>query len=273
MNINLEKALAIAEKASMEGGKILLNHFGKLENVREKSIQGDLVTEADNASEYAITTIIKKHFPSHPIIGEEGGLIPSKDTDYLWAIDPLDGTTNYTHQMPVFAISIGLLYKMEPVVGLVYNPITNELFKAIKEKGAYLNDRQLFVTKTETLSKSLLATGFAYDRRDTKDNNYLEFCYLTSITHGVRRGGSAALDLAFVAAGRYDGFWERGLKIWDIAAGALLVKEAFGSLSSYENGPIDLETGRILATNGLLHNELSETLIRVRQEYPPILFR
>jgi len=194
------------------------------------------------------------------------------EAEYLWAVDPLDGTTNYTHQMPLFAVSIGLLHRMKPILGIVYNPFTNEFFKAYKGGGAYLNDSKIQVSKVSGLEKSLLATGFAYDRRDTPDNNYLEFCYMTSITQGVRRMGSAACDLAFVAAGRYDGFWERGLKIWDIAAGIVLVEEAGGRITSYENAPIDLHSGRILASNGLIHDDMSRTLTGLREGREPVIF-
>ena len=269
--LNLEKALEITEEIAMLAGKVLLQHLGKLEKVKEKSAAGDLVTEADNASEKVIFEKLKDQFPSHSFLGEEGGLFLQK-SDFLWAIDPLDGTTNYTHEFPVFSISIALLHNMIPQLGIVYNPISKEVFKAVIGKGAYLNDSKIHVSKTKLLTKSLLATGFAYDRRDTPDNNYLEFCYLTSISHGVRRMGSAAIDLCYVASGRYDGFWERGLKIWDIAAGSLIVGEAKGRVSSYENGPIDLNSGRILATNNHIHKKLSETLIEVRKLNAPIIF-
>jgi myo-inositol-1(or 4)-monophosphatase len=159
------------------------------------------------------------------------------------------------------SVSIGLLYQGKPIVGVVYNPIHNELFQAAEGKGATLNGNKIVVSKTENLSFSLLATGFAYDRKDTIDNNYTEFCHITHLSQGVRRGGSAALDLAYVAAGRLDGFWERGLKPWDISAGTILIREAGGKVTSYEGGPLILESGRILATNGIIHDKLIEELL------------
>lgn len=262
----------IAIEASKRGSQILLEHWGKLKQIKEKSTAGDLVTEADQLSEECVLKYLRETCPDHTILSEESGLHTVEGAEYIWAVDPLDGTTNYTHQVPIVAVSIALIYKGTPIVGVVYNPFVDEMFVAGLNRGAYLNGQQITVSSVDTLGKSILATGFAYDRRDTPDNNYAEFCYLTSQTQGVRRMGSAALDLAYVAAGRFDGFWERGLNIWDIAAGTVLVCEAGGIVSSYENGPIDLKSGRILATNGLIHLETSDTLRKVHDTLPPILF-
>lgn len=190
----------------------------------------------------------------------------------MWAVDPLDGTTNYTHQMPMACISIALLYRGKPIVGVVYNPFIDELFEAVTGMGATLNGINISVSTVQEICKSLLATGFAYDRLETPDNNYAEFCFLTSQTQGVRRMGSAAIDLAYVAAGRIDGFWERGLNIWDIAAGTLLVEEAGGRISSYENTPLQMNSGRILASNGHIHETMSAMLIKTHEQIRPILF-
>lgn len=255
-DIKLTEFVVATKHAAIEGAKILEKFWGNLKNIREKSIAGDLVTEADKESEEVIINFLHKHYPTHPVLSEESGLKEAIDKEYSWVIDPLDGTTNYTHQYPFVCISIGLLHKGKPVVGVVYNPFQKEMFVAAKGKGATLNDAPIEVSKTKLLRNSLLATGFAYDRRDTQDNNYTEFCYLTQLSQGVRRAGSAALDLAYVAAGRIEGFWERGLNPWDIAAGIVLVEEAGGQVTSYEGSELILDSGRILATNSQIHQEL-----------------
>jgi len=270
-SIDITECLDHAIAAAKEGGKILMQHWGRLSDVREKSHAGDLVSEADNRSEDVILAYLKKQYPGHTLLSEESGFHTVKDADYLWAIDPLDGTTNFTHQVPIFAVSIALLYQGQPIVGVVYNPFFHELFTAARGKGAALNGKPIRVSQVKELRQSLLASGFAYDRRETPDNNYAEFCILTSLTQGVRRMGAAALDLAYVAAGRIDGFWERGLNIWDIAAGVVLVEEAGGRVSSYENKEILLDSGRILASNGSLHQAMSDSLQQVPGKMKPII--
>jgi myo-inositol-1(or 4)-monophosphatase len=262
--IPLDKALNVAIEAAQAAGKILLRYWGNLSQIREKDTAWNLVTEADRFSEDVIKDILKRDFPNYSILAEESGLETAKDKEFLWAVDPLDGTTNYTHQFPMVGISIGLLYQNKPVVGVVYDPIHNELFEAVKGKGAFLNKSPIKVSKTSQLSKSLLATGFAYDRLDVKDNNYLEFCFFTNHTHGVRRLGAASLDLAYTACGRLDGFWERGLKLWDVAAGSLLITEAGGKVSAYDGGEVVWESGEILTSNGFLHDQMSKELVRIR---------
>ncbi len=259
--MNLKIFLDVATEAALIAGEILLKHWGKLKNIEEKGAAGDLVTEADRISEAAILKILNNNFPDHLILAEESGHIGNKNqSKYLWAIDPLDGTTNYAHGYPVAAVSIGLLIDGIPQVGVVYNPLRNELFKGAKGLGATLNNELIKVSETKELDKSLLVTGFAYDRRDTKDNNYAEFCYLTHLTQGVRRSGSAASDLADVACGRLDGYWERGLKPWDMIAGIVLVEEAGGLVSAYNQSPFIIDSGRILATNKKIHGSLSQAL-------------
>jgi myo-inositol-1(or 4)-monophosphatase len=189
--------------------------------------------------------------------------VAGSENRFLWAVDPLDGTTNFAHRYPAFAVSIGLLIDGEPAVGVVYEPLRDELFFAARGLGAFLNYRPIRVSATEGLAKSLLVTGFAYDRRETDDNNYAEFCHFTHLSQGVRRGGSASLDLAYVAAGRLDGYWERGLSPWDIAAGIVLVREAGGTVSAYDGSPFDIDSGRILASNGLLHTAMINELAKV----------
>ncbi|MFV0340958.1 MAG: inositol monophosphatase family protein [Parachlamydiaceae bacterium] len=250
-----------AKEIAHIAGEQLLYYWGKLTQVREKGFFWDLVTEADLASEACILEQIKKRFPSHDILSEESGLYEKGESRFKWMVDPLDGTTNYTHQYPMVSISMGLVIDGVPEIGIVYNPILQEMFEAVTGAGAFLNDKSIHVSTVSSLDRSLLATGFAYDRKETKDNNYKEFCHLTNLSQGVRRLGSAALDLAYVAAGRLDGYWERGLKPWDMAAGVVLVREAGGLVTSYESGSLDISSGRILATNRHIHPILSRELM------------
>ncbi|MEO8893678.1 MAG: inositol monophosphatase family protein [Coleofasciculaceae cyanobacterium] len=262
----LQIFLDIATVAAMEAGAILQAYWGKLETIEEKGRPGDLVTAADKDAEAAILKVLNRHVPDHAILAEESGQMGGDNSQYLWAIDPLDGTTNYAHQYPVAAVSIGLLISGSPQVGVVYNPFRDELFCAAKGLGATCNRRPMQVSQTTDLSKSLLVSGFAYDRRETKDNNYAEFCHLTHLTQGVRRSGSASLDLADVACGRLDGYWERGLSPWDLAAGIVLVEEAGGQVTAYDGSPLVISSGKILATNRQVHEQLSQELLQV----PPL---
>lgn len=252
--------LDIATEAALVGGAVLMRYWGKLEHIREKGYAGDLLTEADQAAEAAVLAVLTRHFPDHALLAEESGSHGDAQSRYCWAIDPLDGTTNYTHQYPFFACSVGLLIDGIPQVGVVFAPYLNELFRAARGLGATLNRQPIAVSQTDDLGRSLLVTGFAYDRREVVDNNYAEFCRLTHLTQGVRRGGSAAIDLAYVACGRLDGYWERGLSPWDLAAGVVLVEEAGGQVTAYDQSSFNLTSGRILATNGRLHTALSDAL-------------
>lgn len=256
----LQLFLDIATEAAMAGGVILQKYWGKLNLIEEKGQSGDLVTEADKASEKEILKVLTRHLPNHGILAEESGQIGEVDNEYLWAVDPLDGTTNYAHGYPVACVSVGLLIQGVPGVGVVYNPFRNELFRAARGIGATLNRRPIQVSVTDKLSQSLLVSGFAYDRQKTSDNNYREFCYLTHLTQGVRRSGSAALDLTDVACGRLDGYWERGIKPWDITAGIVILEEAGGKVTAYDGSPLVMDSGRILATNGQIHSCLSQSL-------------
>ncbi|MBE9032652.1 inositol monophosphatase [filamentous cyanobacterium LEGE 11480] len=260
----LQTFLDIATVAAQAAGAQLQHYWGNLSDIREKGRPGDLVTEADRAAEQAVLEVIQRHLPNHSILAEESGQVGKLDDEFLWAIDPLDGTTNYAHQYPAVATSIGLLINGVPQVGVVYNPIREELFQAATGLGATLNRRPIQVSHTPELSQSLLVTGFAYDRTETSDNNYAEFCHLTHITQGVRRAGSASLDLADVACGRLDGYWERGLSPWDLAAGVVLVREAGGLVTAYDQSEFDIMTGRLLATNPQIHGVLSHELLRVK---------
>lgn len=264
MTQQLQTFLDIATEAALAAGAVLQGYLGKLEDsIVEKGRPGDLVTAADKAAETVILDHFYRHLPEHAILSEESGQHGNRENQYLWAIDPLDGTTNFAHQYPAFAVSIGLLIDGIPQVGVIYDPFHNELFRAAASLGATRNRRQIRVSNITELSKSLLVTGFAYDRRETTDNNYAEFCHLTHLTQGVRRSGSASLDLAHVACGRVDGYWERGLSPWDMAAGIILVREAGGIVSAYNQTALDILSGRILATNSSIHHSLSTELLRV----------
>lgn len=256
----LEIFLDVATEAVMTSGVILQDLWGQLEKIEEKGRPGDLVTEADKKAETIVLDILRRRLPYHQILAEESGLLGIDESGYLWAIDPLDGTTNYAHSYPVAAVSVGLLVGGVPQVGAIYDPFRKELFRAAKGLGATLNYRPIRVSQTKELSKSLLVTGFAYDRRETQDTNYPEFCYLTHLTQGVRRAGSASLDLANVACGRLDGYWERGLSPWDITAGIIILEEAGGKITAYDESPFVLESGRLLATNGRIHSSISQAL-------------
>lgn len=264
MIIEMEPFLKTALDLAQAGGRVLKEFWDKSNPISTKSSSIDLVTEADRTSEATILKMIKERHPDHAFLGEESGSWQSGK--YLWVVDPLDGTINYAHRYPTCCVSIALVVDKEPIVGVVYNPFLEELFHASVGEGAFLNGVKLEISQNRTLNSSLLVSGFGYDRRENPDNNYAEFCRLTHLSQGVRRSGSAAFDLAYVAAGRFDGYWERCLNPWDMAAGALLVKEAGGVVTSYK-GPFDLFQDRIVASNGHIHDELQRELA-IAQRYP-----
>lgn len=263
MSAQLKNFLDIATEAVLAAGGVLQSYWGKLEEINEKGRSGDLITAADKAAEAVILDVLQRHVPDHGLLAEESGKQGSQTSRYLWAIDPLDGTTNYAHQYPLFSASVGLLIDGVPQVGAVFVPAQNELFRAAKGIEATLNRQPIQVSSTDKLEKSLLVTGFAYDRRETLDNNYAEFCHFTHLTQGVRRGGSAAVDLAYVACGRLDGYWERGLSPWDITAGTVLVEAAGGKVTAYDGSPVDIFSGRLVAANSQLHPSLIQELAQV----------
>ncbi|MEL6353118.1 MAG: inositol monophosphatase family protein [Cyanobacteria bacterium J06627_28] len=264
---DLQRFLDIATEAASAGGAVLQHYWGNLSNIQQKGRPGDLVTEADKAAEKEVLAVLNRHLPDHAILAEESGMslkTEGTETDgLLWAVDPLDGTTNYTHQYPFCGCSVGLLIDGKPAVGAIFDPVHNHLFRAAKGLGATCNREPISVSSTDALADSLLVTGFAYDRRETIDNNYAEFCHLTHLTRGVRRGGAASIDLAYVACGRLDGYWERGLSPWDLAAGVILVEEAGGNVSAYDESPFDIRSGGLLATNHKIHSELSSALANI----------
>ncbi|MEN9203385.1 MAG: inositol monophosphatase family protein [Thermostichus sp. DG_1_6_bins_120] len=262
----LLRRLDVASQAALEAAALLRSYRGSsLDSLDiEEKRPGDLVTVADRASEELILEMLKRHFPEDTILTEESGLQGATQGLYAWMIDPLDGTTNFAHGYPFAAVSIGLLQGREPVLGVVCDVFRGDLFRAAQGMGATRNHSPIRVSTTRELSRSLLVTGFAYDRRETLDNNYAEFCHFTHLTQGVRRGGSAALDLAYVATGQLDGYWERGLSPWDITAGIVLVREAGGKVTAYDGSPVDVYSGKLLASNGELHSAMQQELAQVR---------
>lgn len=255
-----DAVLEFATDVARGAGRLLMRQLGRLgaADISNKS-RVDLVTAADRESEAFIVRRIRATYPEHAIVAEESAPHgPSGDT--RWIVDPLDGTTNFVHGFPLFAVSIAVEVGGVPEVGVVHAPMMNETFSARRGAGATLNGVPLRVSETDALIASLLATGFAYDRWDRARNNLAEFGRLTMSTQGVRRGGAASLDLAYVAAGRLDGYWEMGLAPWDIAAGALLVTEAGGRVTDLTGGGGWVAGDEILATNGRLHAALAAAL-------------
>lgn len=259
--------LEVAEDAAREAGAIVIAAAGRPQNISYKG-EVDLVTETDQKSEAAILARLRHHFPEHAIVGEETGASgPETPTKYKWYVDPLDGTTNFAHGYPMFAVSIGLLENGEPLMGAIYNPVTREMFTAMRNEGAYRDNARIHVSSVEKLSKSLLATGFPSHKRVQNPNihYYWEF---TLRSHGVRRAGSAALDLCALACGQFDGFWEFGLKPWDTAAGILLVREAGGAVTDFAGAPYHPGDREMLASNGLVHAEMQAIAASVGAQAP-----
>lgn len=250
------KAIAVA--AARRGGEILLEKFQRGIAVSHKG-EVDLVTEADRLAEVAIVEVLRGTFPRHDILAEEGDY-GSTDSHYRWIIDPLDGTTNYAHGFPWFAVSIALEVAGEIRLGVVFNPVSQEMFVAEKGAGAFLNDYPLRVSAADQLANSLLATGFPYDRKTSPVNNFDHFVNFQRAARACRRAGSASLDLACTAAGRFDGYWEMKLKPWDVAAGKLLVEESGGRLSDFSGRPYDIYGQECLASNGLIHEAMVQVL-------------
>jgi len=245
--------LAPAAQVAREAGALLMEYFERHVAIEYKG-DADLVTVADRKSEALIRQRLREHWPSHDILGEEGGLHDT-GSDYRWYVDPLDGTTNFAHGFPVFCVSMALEYKGKRIAGVIYDPTRDELFSAEQGSGAFLNDRPIHVSKTANLSESLVATGFPSHKRH-KNPNIFFYHQITLRTHGVRRAGSAALDLCCVACGRFDGFWEFNLNPWDTAAGVLLVEEAGGRVTDFHGGPFQLSSRQTLASNSLIHGAL-----------------
>ena len=243
---SLEQLLEVARTAAQAGARPLKELFGTLERVKEKGEAGNLVTEADLSAEAAVLEVLAEATPTFGVLAEESGRRQG-DGPLEWCVDPLDGTTNYAHGFPIFCTSVGLLFQGRPLLGALVVPLLDQVYWAAPGLGAWCNGNRLQVTTCARLSDALLATGFAYDRTSRQDNNYAEFACFTHRSHGVRRAGAAAVDLAFVASGAVDGYWERGLSPWDLAAGVVLVEEAGGVVTGYRGEELDLASGRILA--------------------------
>lgn len=251
------KFVSSMEAIAREAGALLLEKFKQRIGFTYKG-DVDLVTEADKAAEKLITDRIRQQFPGHGLFGEEGAR-QNLDSDYRWYIDPLDGTTNFAHGFPVFCVSLGLAYKNELIAGVVFDPTRNELFAAEKGSGALLNAERIEVSKVNSLAESLSGTGFPSHKRHKNPNIFL-YHVITLRSHGVRRAGSAALDLANIASGRLDGFWEFNLNPWDTAAGVLLVREAGGTVTYMDGSPWKIESKQTLATNGLIHQAMLDVM-------------
>jgi len=254
----------VALRAARAAGRIHLKRLSRI-TINRKSNSIDLVTEADRESEAAIIDVIHRAFPTHAILAEESGA-SAHQSDHRWIIDPLDGTTNFAHGYPQFCVSIAYERRGRVQFGVVYDALKKECFIAHHGHGARLNGKTIRVSATPNLCSSLLCTGFAYDRRERRRFYMCFWEELMTRTQGIRRTGSAALDLAYVAAGRTDGFWEFGLRAWDVAAGALIVEEARGRVTNMDGSALDLGGANIIATNGRLHDELVETIAHTRPE-------
>ncbi len=256
--------LHIAVEAARKAGSYQRHRFASSFSIELKGDK-DLVTEVDRESERLIVEQVLARFPDHSILAEEGSC-PRGDAPFRWVIDPLDGTTNFAHGFPWFCVSIALEAEGVPMVGVIFDPIHDELFTASKGNGAFLNGRRLHVSSRPSLDESLLGTGFPYDCATDPVNNFDNFMAFQRAARGIRRVGAAALDLAAVAAGRLDGFWELKLKPWDVAAGVLLVREAGGMVSGFDGSAYSISQDRILASNGLIHDEMVAMLGRVAGE-------
>ncbi len=251
--------LNFAIQTAREAGQILLDKFGRKINISFKS-EANPVTEADLASEKHIIERIHSYYPKHSVLGEESGATDVANAEYKWIIDPLDGTTNYSHGYPCFCVSIGLEYRGEIILGVIFDPTRDELFAAERGQGATLNGRKIQVSPTEELRYAMLVTGFPYSvviEKSDFDRNLRNFILNSQ---AVRRDGSAALDLCYVACGRFDGFWEDGLNAWDVAAGVLILEEAGGKVSYYDGSPISIYQPPICTSNGLIHQQMLEIL-------------
>ena len=250
--------LDFAIRLAQDAGRLLRDRVGTDIHIGHKGAI-NIVTDVDLASERLIREAIASHYPRHQVLGEEGGLDDNR-SDYRWVVDPLDGTTNFAHGFPMFAVSIALEHQGETILGVVYDPMRDELFAAERGAGATLNRRPIHVSETAELSRSLLSTGFPYDIRTSSFNNLDHWKNFAMNAQALRRIGSAALDLCYVACGRFDGFWELNLGAWDSAAGAVIVAEAGGRVSNFSGGPFSKYGPEALASNGLIHQAMMDVL-------------
>ena len=260
MDLNHLKAVALA--ATHRGGAYIRDRLNRVREIRHKG-EIDLVTEVDLGSEKRIIEVIRTHFPHHAILSEERGA-SGEASDYQWIIDPLDGTTNFAHGLPTCCVSIALTHGGQPLIGIIWCPFTDELFSAVRGQGAFLNGRRLSVSGIDRVHDSLLVTGFPYNVKAIMETVMPRFTRCLSASQGVRRLGSAALDLSYVAAGRFEAFWEENLQPWDVAAGHLIVTEAGGCVTDFSNQPFKPEMKSVLASNGRIHNEMI-TLLALKE--------
>jgi myo-inositol-1(or 4)-monophosphatase len=240
-------------------GEIVRDGFGKNFQIEYKTNDKNLVTEIDKKSEKVIIDFISRKYPSHAVLAEESGE-HKKDSEYLWVIDPLDGTTNFAHGLPIFSVSIGVMKKNEIIAGVVYDVMQNIYYSAEKGSGAFANDNKINVNKNDKIGLGVLVTGFPYNVADNPDNAFEKFESLTKQARAVRRLGSAAIDFAYVARGVFDGFWEVSLHPWDLCAGKLLVEEAGGLVTDFDGNKIDIFTPQILASNKKIHQQMIDGL-------------
>jgi myo-inositol-1(or 4)-monophosphatase len=257
----LERLKSVAVTAAATAGDILLDYARRGFRIEYKNAV-DLVTDADRRSEHAIIETIRRTYPDHDVLAEERGMDSGGNFPYKWIIDPLDGTTNFAHGFPMYCVSIALEVRRHIVLGVVLDPTRQDLFVAVSGQGATLNGNPIGVSPSPSLGGSLLVTGFAYDIRESPQNNLDYFSRFSLRARGVRRTGSAAIDLCYVAAGRFDGFWEMKLHPWDMAAGALIVTEAGGRMSDFKGGLFSIYGQDMVASNGLIHDEMLGVLRR-----------
>ncbi|MHB8481237.1 MAG: inositol monophosphatase family protein [Nitrospiria bacterium] len=263
----MKSFLDVAMAAARLAGEVLLRRTSQIRIHFKGEGKHNVVSNIDLEAEEVITGLIKEHYPGHQILAEEGGL-QQRDSSYKWIIDPLDGTTNYIHGFPFFGVSIALEFEGTVIIGVVHDPVRNDLFYSEKGKGAFLNGVPLHVSELSELGKALLVTGFSYDFRENPDNNFDYFYHFSRSSQAVRRTGSAALDLCYIAAGYFDGFWELKLSPWDVAAGSLLVLEAGGKLTGFKDEPYSIYSENILATNGHIHASMIQLFKTKKKPIP-----
>jgi myo-inositol-1(or 4)-monophosphatase len=256
--MNLEEYLDAAKEAALEAGKLLQNSRSESQEITYKGAV-DLVTNFDNQSQKVIVDSLTSFFPDHDFLAEEG-LEKKRGSEFRWIIDPIDGTTNFAHGLPLYCISIALEFKDEIIVGVIYDPMRQELYSAGKGNGAFMNEKDISVSSVDKLDRGLLSTGFPYDIRESEVNNINHFINFLKRAQAVRRLGSAALDLCYVACGKFDGFWELKLSPWDVAAACLIVEEAGGRVSDFSGGKFSAFGLECLASNGKIHEEMISVL-------------
>jgi len=258
--VSISGRLELAIELARSAGDVLLDGLESDFTISTKSSPFDLVTDIDRKSQETITSGIHESFPNDGVVAEEEGCTQRANNEWMWVIDPLDGTTNYVHKFPLFCVSIGVMHGDEPVVGVIFNPFLNELYVASKDSGESLNGKPIHVSKNDTITSSMLVTGFPYSKTSPPNNNFYNFVTFMEATRSIRRLGSAALDMAFVACGRLDGFWEVKLRPWDVAAGTVIIREAGGLVTNFVGEHFDIFSRFILASNGLIHDSMIEKL-------------